>query len=152
MNFIITELNYVPYKELTLLLSVFHNEDSKVVIDEICDFFWTVLHRDKRMLHVFREVGILDMIVKIISHCSRNYGTLSRRKASIPLDFPHTLILSYGRITDLLVLLLQDSENQIHFRHDVNRDIYDCLSVQSIQKDTLKIVKVYIYFLKNRFY
>lgn len=129
-------------KELTLLLSVFHNEDSKVVIDEICDFFITVLNRDKRMLHVFREVGILDIIVKVISHCSRNYGTLSRRKASLPLDFPFTLIQSYGKITDLLVLLLHDPENQIFFRHDVSRDIYDCLSVENIQKDTLKVVKV----------
>lgn len=132
-------------KELTLLLSVFHNEDSTEVVDNICQFFRNAILRDKRMETVFREVGIMDIIVKIVSHLSQNYGSLPRKRASVALDFPSSLIHSYDNITDLLVLLLQNAENQISFRRDVSRDIYDCLSIEKLHKGTMKVVKVFIF-------
>ena len=94
------------------------------------------------MLHVFREIGILDIIVKIISNFSQNYSPSSRGKLSASLEFPDTLIESFAGISDLLILLLQDPKNQTYFRHDINRAIYDCLSIETIHQDTLKVVKV----------
>jgi hypothetical protein len=133
------------------LLTVFHREDSKIVIDEICSFFISAIHKDSRMRRAYREVGILDIIVKIILHLSRKFANLSRIKPSAALDFSPSLIQNYGSITDLLVLLLEDSENQIYFRRDVGRDIYDCLLVHGIQIDTLKVIRVFlIFFLKIR--
>ena len=94
------------------------------------------------MLLVFREIGILDIIVKIINNFSQTYSPSSRGKSSTSLEFPFTLIESFPRIVDLLILLLQDPKNQTYFRHDINRAIYDCLSIENIQQDTFKVVKV----------
>ncbi|KAJ3101502.1 hypothetical protein HDU97_001317 [Phlyctochytrium planicorne] len=59
--FVVSDLNYIPFKELVLLCEVFRGASSKETTELVCDLLNKLIDRNPKFKDVAREIGLVSM-------------------------------------------------------------------------------------------
>lgn len=109
-----------------------------------------MISADKRLGGTFREIGVLNVLVKIINQlaflCKFHPHLLSEPQDIVlseeKIRIPKALFTNFSELTDLLVSLLENAQNQAIFKTGTNRSLYDCLQISNIQFEAIKVIRV----------
>ncbi|KAJ3091789.1 hypothetical protein HK102_013434 [Quaeritorhiza haematococci] len=152
--FVLTELNYVPFKELVFLLPHFHGPGTPESSELVCDMCLRVLHfAPTKFAPVLREVGILNALTSVIQDTAAmmniNASPKSAHPAANEMDLGtvnHELVFSMtsARVFNLkmnvLAELLEDKNNVAAFRKVSKGCLFDVLYHASIRGSALKVI------------
>ena len=150
-------MNFVPFKEIALLLVQYQRAQSESTVRLLCEFLIATVAESEKYLVVFREVGILNLFIKTINAfaiaCKTYPETLlpldpsQQTAVAFEIQLSESHITNFGFITDVLVNLIRNSQNQTLFRLGTNRALYDCLQNDQLQQDAIKVVRVSLLFI-----
>ncbi|EGC32207.1 hypothetical protein DICPUDRAFT_155867 [Dictyostelium purpureum] len=78
--FVVTVLNCVPFQELSTFSLLVSENPSKYTLDMIYQLITTLVNFEFRYKHIFRETGLLDILVKVIDITSQDIIRYNHKK------------------------------------------------------------------------
>lgn len=105
LSFVATVTNFVPFQELSSLSCLLADNPSANTVILIYQTAAKLVNFDQRYKHIFREVGLLDMLMNVLSH---EYDQLQRNTNNNELDQSKASTLAV--ILDCISVLIEDRD------------------------------------------
>eukprot|EP01132_Coremiostelium_polycephalum_P005552 gene5552-6914_t len=115
--FVVTVLNCIPFQELSTFSLLIHENPSQFTLEMVYQLITTLVNFEFRYKHIFREAGLLDILLKVIETISKRLLVLKESKDPDPLilsDLESIIkVESFQILLDSLYLLIAEHPDNI---------------------------------------
>ncbi|ORX58974.1 hypothetical protein DM01DRAFT_1301754 [Hesseltinella vesiculosa] len=143
LAYVMTNLNFVPLKELAVLCLHLQNTANGKLVPLICQRIAQLVRQSTKLQPVFQQSGMINMmgllVSKITDALNQERDALDSQEGVDRPAFVQNCLENFDIIIDCLIALIEDPSNAVAFRKSYTGNVFDLLHHKQTQVGTLQL-------------
>jgi hypothetical protein len=147
LKHVVVVLNYVPYKELSLLFSHFDGSSKPETTLLVAKTLLMFLESSSDWRDTFRELGLVDALSSLVQFIDKEAAGISTPISweSGKFTLSKSITENFELIMNLLEELLKSDQNLLVFREKTNHSLFNLLQHKDFSKGAILVIRVRFY-------